>query len=73
TLLSVTANGYGKRSLFSEYRTQSRGGKGVINIKTSQRNGLVIDITRVVDKDELMLISSQGMVIRMPVEPIRVI
>ncbi len=73
TLLSVTANGYGKRSFFSGYRTQGRGGKGIINIKTSQRNGLVIDIARVVDKDELMLISSQGKVIRMPVEPIRVI
>ncbi len=73
TLLSVTAHGYGKRSLFSEYRTQSRGGKGVINIKTNQRNGLVIDIARVVDADELMLMSSQGKVIRMPMEPIRVI
>lgn len=73
TLLSVTAHGYGKRSLFSEYRSQSRGGKGVINIKTSQRNGLVVDIAKVVDEDELMLISSRGMVIRMPVEPIRVI
>ncbi len=73
TLLSVTAQGYGKRSLFSEYRTQSRGGKGVINIKTNRRNGLVIGIAKVVDKDELMLISSQGKVIRMPVEPIRVI
>ncbi|NOX97349.1 MAG: DNA gyrase subunit A [Nitrospirae bacterium] len=73
TLLSVTANGYGKRSLFSEYRPQGRAGKGVINIKTSQRNGLVVGIKKVVDKDELMLISSRGMVIRMPVEPIRVI
>ncbi len=73
TLLSVTANGYGKRSHFSEYRTQSRGGKGVINIKTSERNGLLVDIERVVDRDELMLISSQGMVIRMPVAPIRVL
>jgi DNA gyrase subunit A len=73
TLLAVTSHGYGKRSLFSEYRTQSRGGKGVINIKTNRRNGLVIDIAKVVNKDELMLISSQGKVIRMPVEPIRVI
>ena len=73
TLLSVTANGYGKRSPFSEYRTQSRGGKGVINIKTTERNGLLVDIERVVDRDELMLISSQGMVIRMPVAPIRVL
>ncbi|MCD5390337.1 DNA gyrase subunit A [candidate division NPL-UPA2 bacterium] len=73
TLLSVTANGYGKRSLFSEYRTQSRGGKGVVNIKTTERNGSVVGIERVVDRDELMLISSQGRVIRIPIAPIRVL
>ncbi|MCK4436525.1 DNA gyrase subunit A [bacterium] len=73
TLLSVTANGYGKRSPFSEYRATSRGGKGVINIKTSERNGLLVGIERVLDRDELMLISSQGMVIRIPIAPIRVL
>jgi DNA gyrase subunit A len=66
TVLSVTENGYGKRSLFSEYRKQHRGGKGLININTSERNGRVIGTERVSSDDEVILISSQGKAIRIP-------
>ena len=73
TVLSVTANGAGKRSLFGDYRLQKRGGQGVINIKITERNGQIVGLRTVTDKDELMLITHRGMVIRMPVEPIRVL
>ncbi len=73
TVLSVTANGYGKRSQFEDYRVQKRGGKGVINIKITERNGKIVGLKTVTDRDELMLITSMGMVIRIPVAPIRVL
>jgi len=73
TALTVTENGYGKRSLFSDYRLQNRGGKGVINIKATDRNGPIVGLRTVIDRDEFMIITSNGMVIRMQVEPIRVI
>jgi DNA gyrase subunit A len=73
TLLSVTENGYGKRSSISEYRVTNRGGKGVINIKASERNGKVVTIKEVVDEDELMLITQKGIIIRQPVKQIKVI
>ncbi len=73
TLLVVTENGYGKRTAMKEYRVQSRGGKGVIAIKTSIRNGGVIGVKRVVNTDELIVMSSTGMVTRMAVSDIRVI
>lgn len=73
TLLAVTENGYGKRTLLEEYPLQRRGGKGVININTSLRNGLVIGIKGVLESDELMLMSSQGIAIRLPVGGISVI
>ncbi len=73
TVLSVTENGFGKRSQFSDYRMQRRGGKGVINIKMTDRNGPIVGLRTVTDRDELMLITSRGMVIRMRVEPIRVL
>ncbi len=63
-ILSVTENGYGKRTLASEYRTQSRGGKGIIAIKQSERNGEIIQIKPVSDKDDLMIITDKGQVIR---------
>ena len=66
TILSVTANGYGKRSELSEYRTQTRGGKGIITIKATERNGPVVAAMPVVDADEVMLITNRGMLIRMP-------
>jgi DNA gyrase subunit A len=73
TLLSVTENGYGKRSEISEYRVTNRGGKGVINIKTTERNGKVISIKEVQDDDELMLITQKGIVIRQPIKTIKTI
>jgi DNA gyrase subunit A len=73
TLLTVTENGYGKRTELDEYRVQSRGGVGIINIQTSERNGQVVGIAYLQDDDELMLISQQGKVLRMVVHDIRTI
>ncbi len=73
TILTVTENGYGKRTEESEYRVQGRGGKGVIDIKTTDRNGKVIGLVQVRDEDEVMLVTSQGMLIRMRVKEISVI
>ena len=73
TLLTVSENGYGKRTLLEEYRVQSRGGVGIINIHTTDRNGLVVGIASVRDEDELMLITLQGKVLRMVARDIRTI
>ncbi|MGB2697972.1 MAG: DNA gyrase subunit A [Candidatus Zixiibacteriota bacterium] len=73
TLLVVTENGYGKRTGISDYRITNRGGKGIINVRVSQRNGPVMDIKTVEDQDELMLITSKGIIIRQPVKQIKVI
>jgi DNA gyrase subunit A len=73
TLLTVAQNGYGKRTELGEYRLQSRGGVGIINIQTSDRNGKVVGIAYVNDDDELMLISQQGMILRMKAGGIRTI
>lgn len=73
TLLTVTENGYGKRTDISEYRLQSRGGMGVINIKTHGRNGNVVGIVSVQDSDQLLLVSSSGKMIRLFVKDISVI
>ncbi len=73
TILSVTANGYGKRTAIDEYRLQSRGGVGIINIQTSERNGQVVGTSWVHDGDEIMVISQQGKVIRMATSDIRTI
>ncbi len=69
-LLSVTDKGMGKRTSFEEYRTQSRGGKGIITIKTSEENGYVVGSIKVTEQDEVMLITSQGQAIRIPVRGI---
>jgi len=71
-LLTVTSLGFGKRSKFEEYRLQSRGGKGIINIKVTKKNGSVIGAKTVTDRDEIMLISHEGMMVRSPVKDIRV-
>jgi DNA gyrase subunit A len=68
TLLTVCENGHGKRTEFGEYRTQSRGGIGLINIKTSDRNGKVVAMMTVRDGDELMLITHQGQIMRIGVD-----
>ena len=73
TLLTVTERGYGKRTEIEEYRVQSRGGVGVINIGTSERNGQVVGIAYVQDGDELLLITEQGMILRMQANDVRAI
>jgi DNA gyrase subunit A len=72
-LLTVTENGFGKRTQIDEYPLQRRGGKGVITIKTTERNGPVVGALLVAEDDEVMLISDQGKIIRMKIEDIRVI
>ena len=73
TILSVTEQGYGKRTELEEYRVQSRGGIGIINIQTSERNGKVIGVVQVSNDDELMLITQQGKILRMAANTIRAI
>ncbi|MEM4245429.1 MAG: DNA gyrase C-terminal beta-propeller domain-containing protein, partial [Candidatus Nanoarchaeia archaeon] len=70
TLLTVTENGYGKRTPILDYRLIKRGGKGVINIKTNERNGNVMAIRTVTDSDEIILVSQKGVVIRVPASDI---
>jgi DNA gyrase subunit A len=73
SLLSVTEKGFGKRSEISEYRITNRGGKGVINMKTTDRVGNVLAVKEVVDKDGLMIITQKGIVIRQDIKSIKVI
>jgi DNA gyrase subunit A len=73
TILTVTANGYGKRTELGEYRVQTRGGKGIITIKTTERNGPVVAACAVTDAEEVMIITNGGMLIRMPAKGISVI
>ena len=71
TVLSVTGQGFGKRTTFKEYRLQSRGGKGIINIKVTGKNGEAVGLKTVSDKDEIMLITVKGMIVRCPIKDIR--
>jgi DNA gyrase subunit A len=73
TLFAVTENGYGKRTSIDEYPVQKRGGKGVISIKTTERNGRVVSILLVEEENDLMLMTNIGKIIRMPIEGISVI
>jgi DNA gyrase subunit A len=73
TLLVVTENGYGKRTSIEDYRVTNRGGKGVINVKESERNGEVVAIKEVLDIDELILITRNGITNRQAVSQIKVI
>ncbi len=73
SLLVVTENGYGKRTSIDDYRITNRGGKGVINVKTSERNGEVVAIKEVLDDDELILITKNGIANRQAVKQISVI
>ena len=70
-LLSVTENGYGKRTSAFEYRTIGRGGRGIMNIETSVRNGPVVASFPVEDDDQVVMMSDRGRIIRMPVDGIR--
>ncbi len=72
SVLVVTEKGYGKRSDINDYRITRRGGKGVITVKTTDKVGKMISLMEVVDKDELVIISTQGMVIRQAVKDLRV-
>lgn len=73
TLLIVCENGYGKRTAYSEYRLQKRGGKGIIAIKTSERNGMVVQALNVNDNDDIVITTANGVTIRMAVNEIRTI
>jgi DNA gyrase subunit A len=70
-VLTVCENGYGKRTPIEDYRKQSRGGIGIINIKASDRNGRVVGVKSVDDNDQLMLITKNGIVIRFALKDIR--
>jgi DNA gyrase subunit A len=73
TLVTVTEKGYGKRTYLDEYRQQGRGGKGIITIKTSERNGQVVDIKLINDDFDLMFITDGGKVLRTRVVDLSVI
>jgi DNA gyrase subunit A len=70
-ILSVTEKGYGKRTPITEYRMQSRAGKGVINVKTAERNGKVVGVLSVTEESEVMIISAQGKITRLDSSQIR--
>ncbi len=70
-ILSVTEKGYGKRTQITEYRLQSRAGKGVINVKTAERNGKVVGVLSVTEDSEVMIISAQGKITRLDSSEIR--
>jgi DNA gyrase subunit A len=70
-ILTISENGYGKRTPITEYRVQSRAGKGIINLKTTERNGKVVSIMNVREDSELMVITQQGKIIRVDASGIR--
>ena len=70
-MLTVTSNGFGKQTTLGEYRITGRGGKGVINIKTTDKNGKVVGVMPVTKESELLIITSQGKLIRLEAEQIR--
>jgi DNA gyrase subunit A len=71
TILTVTSGGFAKRTSIDEYRVQSRGGKGIINVKVTDKNGNAIGLNCVLPDDELMTITQKGMMVRCPVKDIR--
>jgi DNA gyrase subunit A len=73
TLLVVSEKGFGKRSELSEYRVQKRGGKGIITFKVTEKTGSIVALKEVIPDDELMMITHHGVIIRVPVDGIRVI
>jgi DNA gyrase subunit A len=70
TILTVTENGFGKRSPLDDYREQNRGGQGIITIKTTERNGAVVGVLQVADADEVMVVSNAGKILRIRVSQI---
>jgi DNA gyrase subunit A len=73
TILTVTVNGYGKRTEIDEYRVQGRGGSGIINIQTTERNGPVVAVSCVLEQEQLMFITEQGMILRTQASGISII
>jgi DNA gyrase subunit A len=73
TLLVVSEKGYGKRSELVDYRVQKRGGKGIITLKKTDKTGSIVALKEVIPEDELMMITRHGVIIRLPVDGIRVI
>jgi DNA gyrase subunit A len=71
-ILSITVNGYGKRTSSYEYRVTGRGGSGIINIETSERNGNVIAAFPINENDQLMMVTDNGRLIRVPVHDVRI-
>ena len=71
-LLAVTENGYGKRSLISDYRVTHRGGKGIKTLKPTPKTGPLVAVKEVVEQDELMIVTTGGIIIRLPILGIRV-
>jgi DNA gyrase subunit A len=71
TLLTVTEKGYGKRTAIEEYPRHSRGGKGVITLKVTEKTGSVVGVSQVADDDDVMIVTDGGMIIRTPVGQIR--
>ncbi len=69
--LSITETGFGKKTLYDQYRIQSRGGKGIINVKVTSKNGNVVNVLTVQEEDEIILVTEGGMVVRCPVNQIR--
>lgn len=73
TILSVTSKGFGKRTRTEDYRIQKRGGRGIITIKTTERNGDVLGVKQVTDDDDVMLITNNGVILRMKMKDLKVI
>jgi DNA gyrase subunit A len=72
-LLTICENGYGKRTPVSDYRLTNRGGKGVINIKTTERNGPVVSLMRVTEDNDVVIITQKGILIRQPIVDVSII
>ncbi len=71
TALSITELGFGKKTKFGEYRIQSRGGKGIINVKVTPKNGKVVNVLTVKEEDQIVIVTTGGMIVRCPVDQIR--
>ncbi|MDD5618725.1 MAG: DNA gyrase C-terminal beta-propeller domain-containing protein, partial [Candidatus Omnitrophica bacterium] len=71
TLLTVTSGGFAKRTSLGDYRLQSRGGKGIINIKTTKKNGECVGVMVVEPQDEMLVVTQKGMIVRCAIKDIR--
>jgi DNA gyrase subunit A len=71
-ILTITENGFGRRTPMEEYRIQNRGGTGLINMKIRPRNGLIVDTERVAPGDEIMMLTQSGMIIRYSADDVRI-